>query len=104
MYGRIISFTLLAPSLWTVVEAIGSIKNDINHKRFLFKSAENAGFIVEIFTDRKIAGLKLETIKVNTDHDSVCFPTINYREWPICSNNCYHPITWKNVLAGFVNF
>ena len=63
MYGRIISFTLLAPSLWTVVEAIGSIKNDNNHKRFLFKSAENAGFIVEIFTDRKIAGLKLETIK-----------------------------------------
>ena len=63
MYGRIISFTLLAPSLWTVVEAIGSIKTDNNHKRFLFKSAENAGFIVEIFTDRKIAGLKFETIK-----------------------------------------
>ena len=57
------TFTLLAPSLWTVVEAIGSIKNDNNHKRFLFKSAENAGFIVEIFTDRKNAGSSLDTIK-----------------------------------------
>ena len=28
MYGRVISFTLLAPSLWSVVEAIGSKKND----------------------------------------------------------------------------
>ena len=56
MYGRIISFTLLAPSLWSVVEAIGSKLNNENHKRFLFKSAENAGFIVEIFTDRKNAG------------------------------------------------
>ena len=52
MYGRIISFTLLAPSLWTVVEAIGSIKNDNNHK-------------IKILHDKlgKIAGLKLETIK-----------------------------------------
>ena len=30
--------------------------------RFLFKSAENAGFIVEIFTDRKNAGSN-DTIK-----------------------------------------
>ena len=63
MYGRIISFTLLAPSLWSVVEAIGSKLNNENHKRFLFKSAENAGFIVEIFTDRKNAGSNLDTIK-----------------------------------------
>ena len=63
MYGRIISFTLLAPSLWSVVEAIGSKQSKDNHKRYLFKSAENAGFIVEIFTDRKIAGLNLETMK-----------------------------------------
>ena len=63
MYGRIISFTLLAPSLWSVVESIGSKQSSENHKRFLFKSAENAGFIVEIFSDRKIAGSNLETMK-----------------------------------------
>ena len=63
MYGRIISFTLLAPSLWSVVESIGSKPSSENHKRFLFKSAENAGFIVEIFSDRKIAGSNLETMK-----------------------------------------
>ena len=51
MYGRIISFTLLAPSLWSVVESIGSKQSSENHKRFLFKSAENAGFIVEIFSE-----------------------------------------------------
>jgi len=63
MYGRIISFTLLAPSLWSVVESIGSKQSSENHKRFLFKSADNAGFIVEIFSDRKIAGSNLETMK-----------------------------------------
>tara|TARA_Y100001960_G_scaffold202507_1_gene211589 strand:+ start:691 stop:951 length:261 start_codon:yes stop_codon:yes gene_type:complete len=63
MYGRIISFTLLAPSLWSVVESIGSKQSSENHKRFLFKSAENAGFIVEIFSNRKIAGSNLETMK-----------------------------------------
>ena len=63
MYGRIISFTLLAPSLWSVVESIGSKQSSENHKRFLFKSAENAGFIVEIFSDRKTAGSNLETMK-----------------------------------------
>ena len=63
MYGRIISFTLLAPSLWSVVESIGSKQSSENHKRFLFKSAENAGFIVEIFSDSKIAGSNLETMK-----------------------------------------
>ena len=63
MYGRIISFTLLAPSLWSVVESIGAKQSSENHKRFLFKSAENAGFIVEIFSDRKIAGSNLETMK-----------------------------------------
>jgi len=63
MYGRIISFTLLAPSLWSVVESIASKQSSENHKRFLFKSADNAGFIVEIFSDRKIAGSNLETMK-----------------------------------------
>ena len=63
MYGRIISFTLLAPSLWSVVESIGSKQSSDNHKRFLFKTADNAGFIVEIFSDRKIAGSNLETMK-----------------------------------------
>ncbi len=63
MYGRIISFTLLAPSLWSMVESIGSKKSSEDHKRFLFKSAENAGFIVEIFSDRKIAGSNIESMK-----------------------------------------
>ena len=63
MYGRVISFTLLAPSLWSVVESIGSKKNDGDYKRFLFKSAENAGFLVELFDERKTAGQNIEALK-----------------------------------------
>ena len=63
MYGRVISFTLLAPSLWSVVESIGSKKNDGDYKRFLFKSAENAGFLVELFDERKTAGQNSEALK-----------------------------------------
>ena len=63
MYGRVISFTLLAPSLWSVVESIGSKKNDGEYKRFLFKSAENAGFLVELFDERKTAGQNIEALK-----------------------------------------
>ena len=60
MYGRVISFTLLAPSLWSVVESIGSKKNDGDYKRFLFKSAENEGFLVDLFHEWKPAGHNIE--------------------------------------------
>ena len=63
MYSRVISFTLLAPSLWSVVEAIGSKKISEGYKRYLFKSAENSGFLVEIFDHREIAGQNIEAMK-----------------------------------------
>jgi len=63
MYGRVISFTLLAPSLWSVVEAIGLKKNSHGGKRFLFKSGPNAGFLIEIFNDRKSAGDNIDAMK-----------------------------------------
>ena len=49
MYGRNISFTLLAPSLWAVVEAIGSNIDEEKYNRTLFKTGDNSGFIIEIF-------------------------------------------------------
>ena len=63
MYGRNINFTLLAPSLWAVVEAIGSNLEEDKYKRMLFKTGDNSGFIIEIFDSISSAGKKIETMK-----------------------------------------
>ena len=60
MYGRNINFTLLAPSLWAVVEAIGSNLEEDKYKRMLFKTGDNSGFIIEIFDSISSAGKKLK--------------------------------------------
>ena len=56
MYGRNINFTLLAPSLWAVVEAIASNVEEDKYKRMLFKTGENSGFIIEVF-DKSVRDL-----------------------------------------------
>ena len=54
MYGRNINFTLLAPSLWAVVQAIGSNVEEDKYKRMLFKTGDNNGFIIEVFENINI--------------------------------------------------
>ena len=63
MYGRNTNFTLLAPSLWAVVEAIASNVEEDKYKRMLFKTGENSGFIIEVFDNISSAGKKIETMK-----------------------------------------
>ena len=63
MYGRNINFTLLAPSLWAVVEAIASNIEEENYKRMLFKTGDNSGFVIEVFENISVAGKKIETMK-----------------------------------------
>ena len=63
MYGRNINFTLLAPSLWAVVEAIATNIEEQQYKRMLFKTGDNTGFIIEVFDSISIAGKKIETMK-----------------------------------------
>ena len=63
MYGRNINFTLLAPSLWAVVEAIAINIEEEKYKRMLFKTGDNTGFIIEVFDSISIAGKKIETLK-----------------------------------------
>ena len=63
MYGRNINFTLLAPSLWAVVEAVSTNVEEEKYKRMLFKTGDNSGFIVEIFENISLAGKKIETMK-----------------------------------------
>ena len=59
MYGRNINFTLLAPSLWAVVEAIASNVEEEKYKRMLFKTWDNIGFILEVFENISVAGKKI---------------------------------------------
>ena len=63
MYGRNINFTLLAPSLWAVVEAIATNIEEEKYKRMLFRTGDNTGFIIEVFDSISIAGKKIETMK-----------------------------------------
>tara|TARA_Y100001978_G_scaffold188514_1_gene189973 strand:- start:143 stop:394 length:252 start_codon:yes stop_codon:yes gene_type:complete len=63
MYGRAINFTLLAPSLWSVVEAVAQPIDTEDMKRDLFKSSDNTGFIIEIFPSKQLAGSNLEVLK-----------------------------------------
>ena len=64
MYGRTIMFTLLAPSLWSVIEAVASSKKDEKNTRFLFKSTDNSGFVIEVFSNQNEAGKQIEVLKV----------------------------------------
>jgi len=63
LYGRNINFTLLAPSLWAVVEAVSTNVEEEKYKRMLFKTGDNSGFIVEIFENISVAGKKIETMR-----------------------------------------
>ena len=63
MYGRLITFTLLAPSLWSVVEAVAKSCGEGQNTRRLFKSTDNSGFIVETFPNKEEAGQKIEVLK-----------------------------------------
>ena len=63
MYGRNITFTLLAPSLWTVVQATASNIEEEKYNRMLFKTGDNNGFIIKVFENITVAGKKIETMK-----------------------------------------
>ena len=64
MYGRTIIFTLLAPSLWSVIDSVAQPLDDRGVSRYLFKSSDNSGFVTELFPDQKKAGENLEVLKV----------------------------------------
>ena len=63
MYGRVTTFTLLAASLWAVVQAVSTTLETNEYKRYLFKAGDNNGFIVENFENKAIAGSNLDVIK-----------------------------------------
>ena len=64
MYGRTIIFTLLAPSLWSVIDSVAQPLDDRGVSRYLFKSSDNSGFVTELFASQNEAGDNLEVLKV----------------------------------------
>ena len=53
MYYRIINFTLLAPSLWAM---INQFKNKDNKNLKVIKLADNKGIVIEAFENSSKAG------------------------------------------------
>ena len=62
MYGRVISFTLLAPSLWSILDVAAKI-NPTDFSRQIFKSGDNVGYVIEVFSSKAQAGKNIELLK-----------------------------------------
>ncbi len=63
MYARKITFTLLAPSIWPVIEAVGKTQIEDGYKRYLMKTNSNSGLLLEVFGSRQNASQKLDVLK-----------------------------------------
>ena len=62
MYGRVISFTLLAPSLWSILDVAAKV-NSTDFSRQIFKSGDNVGYVIEVFSSKSQAGKNIELLK-----------------------------------------
>ena len=47
MYARKITFTLLAPSIWPVIEAVGKTHIGDDYRRYLMKTNSNSGLLMD---------------------------------------------------------
>ena len=54
-YSRCINFTLLAPSIWPLIEAFSNTEKKEGYERYLCKTSQNTGIIYEVFLNKKIA-------------------------------------------------
>ena len=63
MYARKISFTLLAPSIWPVLETAARQVSEPGYIRYLMKTNNNSGVVFEVFENKGGASQKLEALK-----------------------------------------
>ncbi len=63
MYCRTITFTLLAPSIWPLVEAVAKTSQNADYSRFLMRANNNSGVVIETFEDSKLASSHLEVLR-----------------------------------------
>ena len=61
-YARCITFTLLAPSIWPLIEAFSNTEKEEGYERYLCKTSQNSGIIYEVFQDKKSASDKLDVL------------------------------------------
>ena len=61
-YSRCINFTLLAPSIWPLIEAFSNTDKREGYERYLCKTSENTGIIYEVFANKKSASEKLDVL------------------------------------------
>ncbi|HBD51717.1 MAG TPA: hypothetical protein DIC41_04760 [Alphaproteobacteria bacterium] len=63
MYCRAITFTLLAPSIWPLVEAVAKSHDEGDYSRLLMKSGNNTGVVIETFGTSETAAAHLDVLR-----------------------------------------
>ena len=63
MYCRTITFTLLAPSIWPLIEAVAKTSQDGGYSRFLMRANNNSGVVIETFEHDGLESSHLEVLR-----------------------------------------
>lgn len=63
MYCRTITFTLLAPSIWPLIEAVAKTSEEGDYNRFLMRANNNSGVVIETFKNSDLATAHLEVLR-----------------------------------------
>ena len=63
MYCRTITFTLLAPSIWPLIEAVAKTSEEGDYNRFLMRATNNSGVVIETFGNSELATAHLEVLR-----------------------------------------
>ena len=63
MYCRTITFTLLAPSIWPLIEAVAKTSEEGDYNRFLMRANNNSGVVIETFASSDLATAHLEVLR-----------------------------------------
>jgi hypothetical protein len=63
MYCRTITFTLLAPSIWPLIEAVAKTSEEGDYNRFLMRANNNSGVVIETFESSDLATAHLNVLR-----------------------------------------
>lgn len=63
MYCRTITFTLPAPSIWLLIEAVAKTGNEGGYNRFLMRADNDSGVVIETFEGSGLASTRLEVLR-----------------------------------------
>ena len=63
MYCRTITFTLLAPSIWRLIEGVAKTSEQGDYNRYLMRANNNSGVVIETFSNSELATSHLEVLR-----------------------------------------